>query len=380
MPGRSWVVTCGLCMLFAGPAAGEPVSIAVMEFSSKGGIEQAQMDALSDMLCNEIRGLGDYKVIGRTDIHAMLTLEEQRQRLSTCDDQTCLAELGGALGVRWVVVGNVSRFGKTYLLNLKMIDVANVAVAGGVSHTIAGGQEQLLTDLPGVVAELFDKASGHMKEGGEEQQPTGKTPSGSSVPDKDTAEKGTKTEEPVEPAGTDSRWSMRLTTGFSLFLVGKVDGEYSDHFTFLEHWNPGGRFSLGAGYDLTGWLTLTGRLGGYFAVTRFEGESISFGAIEPSVGLEAAFPEIAWLRPLVYLDMGFSLLMGETDADVSAMSLVIDGGLGADVDLTSTWFLGGRAGLVFCYYAGFTHDGVDKANTSAEILALSLALVSGWRF
>ena len=59
----------------------EQISVAVLEFSTKGGITQKQMDALGDMLVSEIRGLGGYSVIGSNDIRAMFQLEERRQIL-----------------------------------------------------------------------------------------------------------------------------------------------------------------------------------------------------------------------------------------------------------------------------------------------------------
>ena len=91
-------------------AAQEAVPVAVMEFASKGGVTQEQMDALGDMLANNIRAAGNYKVIGKSDIRAALNLESQKQLLG-CSDDSCVAEIGGALGVRWMVLGNISQFG-----------------------------------------------------------------------------------------------------------------------------------------------------------------------------------------------------------------------------------------------------------------------------
>jgi len=135
-------------------AAAEETSIAVMEFASKGGVSQEQMDALSDMLANEIRNRGEYRVIGKSDIRTALNLEEQKTMLG-CNDNSCLAEIGGALGVRWVVVGNVSLFGETFLLNLKLMDVEAVKVAWGTSKKVTGGQAKLIDALALAVGEMM---------------------------------------------------------------------------------------------------------------------------------------------------------------------------------------------------------------------------------
>ncbi len=132
----------------------EEVPVAVMEFASKGGIEQNQMDALSDMLANEIRGLGNYKVISKSDIRAALQMEEQKALLG-CSDESCVAEIGGALGVRFVVVGNISLFGRTYLLNLKLMNVESVSVVNSISKTIKGEPDGLIDLLPKATRQLF---------------------------------------------------------------------------------------------------------------------------------------------------------------------------------------------------------------------------------
>lgn len=150
-----------LCLAASPALAGDEIGIAVMEFASKGGISQEQMDALSDMMANEIRGRGGFRVIGKSDIRATLQMMEDKTALG-CSDDSCIAELGGALGVRWVVVGNVSLFGKTYLLNLKLLDVEAVKVAWSTSIKVGGGEDKLLDALSGaatdMLAKVFDAA------------------------------------------------------------------------------------------------------------------------------------------------------------------------------------------------------------------------------
>jgi TolB-like protein len=155
------------CLLApAATGAAEPeIAVAVMEFASKGGIEAQKMDALSDMLANAIRRSGNYRVVGKSDIRAALALEEQKQLLG-CSDDSCLAEIGGALGVRWVVVGNISLFGKTYLLNLKVIDVARISVLAGLSQKITGGEDMLIDGLDQAARKLIAEARAKSQPGG----------------------------------------------------------------------------------------------------------------------------------------------------------------------------------------------------------------------
>ena len=138
-------------------ATADEVSIAVMEFASKGGISEKQMDALGDLLANEIRELGDYRVIGKSDIRAAVDFESQKTLLG-CTDEACIAELGGALGVRYVVVGNISMFGELYLLNLKILDVEKIRVAKGLSRKVSGGESKLIDALSIAARELIEGA------------------------------------------------------------------------------------------------------------------------------------------------------------------------------------------------------------------------------
>ena len=63
-----------LSLLAATPAFAGRDRIAVMELAAKSGIKQAQLDVLSDMLATEIRNIGKYDVVTRSDIQSMLGL------------------------------------------------------------------------------------------------------------------------------------------------------------------------------------------------------------------------------------------------------------------------------------------------------------------
>jgi iron complex outermembrane receptor protein len=140
--------------LSATAGADQSVTIGVWEFVGKSGVAQDKADLLADMLAEEISRLGDVRVIGKSDILTVLNLEKQK-RLTGCTDESCIAEVGGALGARWVVTGNVGLLGRTYILNLKLIDTKRAWVAGRVVRKFKGGEERLLDELPEATRELF---------------------------------------------------------------------------------------------------------------------------------------------------------------------------------------------------------------------------------
>jgi hypothetical protein len=133
------------------------LTIGVMDFEGIG-LPQKQADAIADVIALHISELGDVNVVSKGDIRSMLDLEKQK-RLAGCSDKECFSEIAGALGMPWMVTGNLSIFGKTTLLNLKLIDVRNAYVAGRVTRKIEGDMEDLLEELPGAIQELFEGVS-----------------------------------------------------------------------------------------------------------------------------------------------------------------------------------------------------------------------------
>jgi len=164
--------------------AEQDIRIAVMEFASKGGVSQKQMDALGDLLANEIRAMGKYRVIGKSDIRTALDIETQKN-LVGCNDESCIAEIGGALGVRWVIVGNISKFGEKFLLNLKIMDAEKIRVVKGVSKKVEGGEGALIDALSIAAKELIEGARSEIHPGEEATKPVPDKP----VPDKPVPDK-----------------------------------------------------------------------------------------------------------------------------------------------------------------------------------------------
>ncbi len=356
--------------------AAEPISIAVMEFSSKGGVTPDQMDALSDLLSNQIRSLGNFKVIGKADIRSLLTMEEQRQRLSTCDDQSCLAEIGGALGAGWVVMGNVSLFGKTYLLNLKLVDVRAATVAGGVSRSIKGGEDELLAALPSATKQLFDSVAAHFAPAPEASP---------SVPLAAVAVDKTPPE--AAPADGLRRWSVWLAlSGLSLSLI---DDQEDPNSTCATNDLKDGRVGFGlaatVGYRFNPWLSLLGRLGGEYVFGSRAGASRRRLTVEPGLGLKITVPLESWVEPVAEGTVGVAFMNDDSQeggsnlVTVSGTGLALHTAVGADFRLAEAWSMGVRGGLAFRHYFSLDENG-DSTSAQATVLGVFGAISFAWVF
>lgn len=394
-------------------AGDEPVSIAVMEFSSKGGVSQDQMDALSDLLAGRIEALGDFQVIGRADIQAMLSLEEQKQRLSACDDQACLAELGGALGVRWVVVGNVSKFDQTYLLNLKLIDVARVQVAGRVSRSLTGGQSELVAVLPAATRALFEQAAGRLgielkETAGGVRIEAGQPPPGSSV--QESLHWFTSS---VDRQG---RWHAGINTGPAGLAPGTLRygddlrTEYRVGLQPIEGARTlGQRHAVEAGYGLFSWLSAS-VWGAYFraqgegtyGLERLDAtlEAQSIARVRQAFELGARFrfswPVDFWIEPSAHLALGVhwmkdktpesevpdacrGVLEGQCLLSLEGFGFMLDAGLGVDFYLYPRWRLGLDVTWLLRNNRDLMADDL-KLDASLWAMGLAVGLHTAWLF
>jgi hypothetical protein len=118
--GMRLAAAAALAVLLPAAAAAQPKPrIAVLDFSANGASRELA-SAAGGVAANELDRLGAFHVVTSEAIRSMLAFEKQRQMLG-CTDAGCMAELGGALGVDWLVTGKVTR----------------LPAAGGVPETLS---------------------------------------------------------------------------------------------------------------------------------------------------------------------------------------------------------------------------------------------------
>ena len=70
----------------------------------------------------------DADVLGSADIASMMSLEEERIKLTGCADDSCLAEIGGALGVQLLASAAIGSVGEKFVVTVKVLDVNEARV------------------------------------------------------------------------------------------------------------------------------------------------------------------------------------------------------------------------------------------------------------
>ena len=119
-------------------------SFAVLDLESTG-VDENVTKNLTQILSAELKKVKGASVVGRDDIAALLDLEAEKGRLGCSADMSCLAEIGGALGVSLLVVGQVGKVQNSFVVSLRLISTTEVKVLNRVSETFRGDEEQLLS-------------------------------------------------------------------------------------------------------------------------------------------------------------------------------------------------------------------------------------------
>jgi TolB-like protein len=142
---RLWKAACVVSLLATAlPAHAEGADVAIMPFDRRQ-LDATLTETLLDTFQIGFAQASGLSVIGQGDIVALVGLEKQKE-LMGCDTGSCVAELGGALGVRFMVVGRFAKVGTSYLLLVKMIDVTKGGVVAQDQETVTAGDEQRLLE------------------------------------------------------------------------------------------------------------------------------------------------------------------------------------------------------------------------------------------
>jgi len=116
--------------------------IAVLDLETIGLTpEEAQI--LTQGLTTKLIFLDKFQVVERTNMDKIL--KEQKFQQSGCTDSECAVEIGQLLNTDFIVIGSVNKFGSTYALYARLIDVAQGKSLISAEFSIEGKIDVLLT-------------------------------------------------------------------------------------------------------------------------------------------------------------------------------------------------------------------------------------------
>jgi len=116
--------------------------VAVIDMAAHD-VSEGLAQSLTQLLSLEFKKFEGLGVISRDEIRTLLRFEADRQMLQCTDDTACLVEIGGALGVDYLVAGSVGRLGEAFVLNLKLMDIGRAVVVSRVAESFQGPEREL---------------------------------------------------------------------------------------------------------------------------------------------------------------------------------------------------------------------------------------------
>lgn len=126
--------------------AAEGTAAAVIDLATHG-VDERLGKNLTQLLSLELKKFDGLSVISRDEVQTMLRFEAEKQMLKCTSDTSCLVEIGGALGVDYLVSGSVGRLGDAFVIILKLMDVHEAKVVSRSSESFRGQETDLASAL-----------------------------------------------------------------------------------------------------------------------------------------------------------------------------------------------------------------------------------------
>jgi TolB-like protein len=131
--------------------------IAVLDLEQIGLTPQ-EATILTQRLTTELIFLDKYQIVERINMDKIL--KEQKFQKSGCTDSECAVEIGQLLNTDYIVIGNVSKFGSTWTLDARLIDVGLGKGVISAKFSKEGKIDVLLTmGITSIAKQLSDLSS-----------------------------------------------------------------------------------------------------------------------------------------------------------------------------------------------------------------------------
>lgn len=150
------------CLGFAGlpgfVLAAKPLpKLAIMPLQAKR-VDAETVKVLDDLLVALIDQKGKFDILSYADMENLIGFDAMRKMVG-CDTDSCMVELGGALGVTYLLSGNVGRIGEQMMIGLTLSNPEEARTLGR-SQKIIENDEALLVDALKEVAKTLMREAG----------------------------------------------------------------------------------------------------------------------------------------------------------------------------------------------------------------------------
>jgi len=134
------------------------IKLSLMDLKAESGIDKGVVNLLYELILTEFQNYSNLSVTSKSDIDSMVKFETEKE-LAGCSDSSCMAEIGGALGVDMIVMGSIGKLGSSYIVTLKLINIKKATVENRVSKTIPANEDKLIPLMKFLANKLLEKYS-----------------------------------------------------------------------------------------------------------------------------------------------------------------------------------------------------------------------------
>jgi hypothetical protein len=118
-----------LIALAAQTAPVAPARVLVLDLAREGDVAPGVVENVTALVSANLATYPELDVVANADVRQMMALEGTKQEMG-CGDASCLAELAGGLGARFVVFGSVGRLGTKTILHINLFDSSTTQSTG----------------------------------------------------------------------------------------------------------------------------------------------------------------------------------------------------------------------------------------------------------
>lgn len=126
--------------------------VAVLNLEGREGVAETQAATLSDRLRGHLVNTRAFVVLDRANMEAVLS--EHGFQQTGCSSTQCAVQIGKILNVQKMITGSIGKVGKTYAINLVVINVESSRIERSFNRDYRGEIDGLLQELRSLAQEM----------------------------------------------------------------------------------------------------------------------------------------------------------------------------------------------------------------------------------
>ncbi|MCU0845845.1 MAG: hypothetical protein MUC76_13070, partial [Spirochaetes bacterium] len=147
---------CGAAVFMAVGIAEAKMQVAVLDLQPKG-VSKIVAGCVGDMLRADLVDVGVFTVVERGQMNEIL--KEQGFQMTGCTDSACAVQVGKLLSANKILVGEVTRLGKSIVITVRIVDVEK-GVADFAAKEAAADEDALEEASRKLSKKLIERISG----------------------------------------------------------------------------------------------------------------------------------------------------------------------------------------------------------------------------